>query len=195
MRALLTSFTDWIKNDIEPLPSAYPNHADGSLVKINEVDFPAIPGIHAPLAGLDAGFRVANPLLANGAAEGASLPLWVSQVNEDGNEISGIQAPELMVPLATHTGWNFNNPTVGDPDILFRQIGSYIPFTRNREERLSSGDPRLSIEERYADKSDYLDQINEATRSLINQGYLLENDINKIIEQASTHWDFLSSTQ
>lgn len=195
MRALLVSFTDWITRDLEPLPSVYPSHAAGTLVDFREVNFPVIPGIHAPLAGLDAGYRIANPILAGGAGAGAALPLWVSQVNVDGNEISGIQAPELLVPLATHTGWNFNNPAVGDPDILFRQIGSYIPFPLTREQRLSSGDPRLSIEERYQDKSDYLEQITNAASSLINLGYLLEADLELLTEQASVHWDSLMTSQ
>jgi len=191
MRALLVSLTDWIKHDIEPLPSVYPSHAAGTLVHFQDVNFPTIPGIHAPLAGLDAGVRMPNPMLEDGAGAGAALPLLVSQVNADGNEISGIQAPELMVPLATHTGWNFNNPAAGDPDVLFRQIGSYIPFPLTREQRLLTGDPRLSIEERYSNKADYLARISEATNTLIEQGYILQADFDKLIEQASIHWDYL----
>jgi hypothetical protein len=191
MRALLVSFTRWIKQDLEPLPSVFPSHAAGTLVHFLDINFPDIPDIHAPLAGLNAGVRVTNPMLSNGAGAGSALPLWVSRVNDDGNEIAGIQAPELLVPLATHTGWNFNNPAVGDPDILFRQIGSYIPFPTTRAERLSSGDPRLSIEERYAGKSDYLEKIRVAAQSLINLGYLLEDDLDNIVEQATVHWDYL----
>ena len=42
--------------------------------------------------------------------EAHPLPLLVTQVDADGNELSGIRLPNVAVPLATYTGWNFRSP-------------------------------------------------------------------------------------
>jgi len=93
--------------------------------------------------------------------------------------------------LATYTGWNFNNPGIGDPDQLFPLAGSYIAFAPNREARESTNDPRLSIEERYINKQDFLDKISIATQESIDARYILASDKNDVMERASQHWDFL----
>jgi hypothetical protein len=31
---------------------------------------------------------------------------FVPAVDQDGNEVSGVHLPDLIVPLATYTGWN-----------------------------------------------------------------------------------------
>src|SRR5262249_25681456 len=36
----------------------------------------------------------------------------------DGNELAGIRLPNVAVPLATYTGWNFRSPSIGQPDEL-----------------------------------------------------------------------------
>jgi Alpha/beta hydrolase domain len=41
------------------------------------------------------------------------VPLLVPQVDRDGNELSGIRLPNVAVPLATYTGWNFRSPSIG----------------------------------------------------------------------------------
>ena len=39
------------------------------------------------------------------------------------------------------------------------------------------GDPRLSIEERYASKDQYLELVKQAAQELVGQRYLLEEDV------------------
>lgn len=41
------------------------------------------------------------------------FPFLVPQVDADGNEVGGIRVPDLSVPLATTTGWNFRAERVG----------------------------------------------------------------------------------
>ena len=102
---------------------------------------------------------------------GQPYPLMVPQVDQDGLDIAGIRMPELAVPLATYTGWNLRAPEVGAPEMLSTQIGSFIPFARTKAERMKSGDPRLSIEERYASKEDYLGEI-RSRREIARQSAL-----------------------
>jgi hypothetical protein len=68
------------------------------------------------------------------------LPFLVPQVDADDNEIGGIQLSDVAVRLATYTGWNFRNPSVGQPGELSPLIGSYIllPVTREAAEQVES---------------------------------------------------------
>ena len=119
LRALLTAMDRWVQKGVEPPASRHPRLDQGTLVDVSRVAFPAIPGVHSPRA-LMAGARIANPYVQGGAGAGATLPLLVPQVDVDGNEQSGIRLPEVAVPLATYTGWNFRAPAVGAPDRVYR---------------------------------------------------------------------------
>jgi hypothetical protein len=72
-------------------------------------------------------------------------------------------------------------------------VGATLPFAPTQSAREASGDPRLSIEERYASKADYLDRITKAAQALVAEGYLLEDDVHTVREQASHRYDLLSS--
>ena len=103
------------------------------------------------------------------------------QVDETGNEIAGIRSPELAVPLATHAGWNPFSPIASQ--------GSYIRLAQTRTEREAAGDSRLSVEERYASREEYLGLVAGEALSLIEEGYLLGSDLPAILQNAGTHWD------
>ena len=134
---------------------------------------------------------MANAWLNDRGGEGAPLPMAVPQVDADGNETSGIRHPEVEVPLATYTGWNFTHPDAGDPDTLVALAGSYIPFPATRAQRERMKDPRLSVEERYDSREDFLNRIDAAARKLVDQRYLLDGDQPRILERAAQHWDLL----
>jgi len=112
-------------------------------------------------------------------------------VDADGNEVGGIAVPELTVPLATHTGWNPRHPEIGGEEQLLVFVGSTLFFPRTRAEREASGDPRLSIEERYPSRGSYLEQVRQAGRELCSRGYLLEEDIELSVTLAARMWDYL----
>jgi hypothetical protein len=67
--------------------------------------------------------------------------------------------------------------------------GSYIPFARDEAERKAAGDPRPSIAERYPSREHYLGLVAEAAIDLIGDGYLLAEDLPRVLESASRHWD------
>ena len=190
MRALLTAMKDWVVDGVEPPPSRHPRFADGNLVRPAEVTFPAIPDVRSP-RDRTAGTRIANTWLNDRGGEGTALPLLVPQVDTDGNETSGIRHPEVEVPLATYTGWKFTHPEEGDPDTLVALAGSYIPFPATRAQRERTDDPRLSIEERYDSREDFLGRIEAEARKLVGQRYLLDGDQPRILERAAQHWDLL----
>ena len=69
--------------------------------------------------------------------------------------------------------------------------GSYIPFPRTRSDRQRRRDPRPSIEERYRSREQYVGLVSEAAMGLIEDGYLLAEDLSPILSQAGRHWDYL----
>ena len=136
---------------------------------------------------------MANRLVAKDGAPGSPLPLLVPQVDRDGNERTGIRLPEVSVPLATVTGWNFRTAEIGAPDQLFPLLGSYVPFAATKSLREATSDPRPSIEERYQGREQYLDQVREAARALVNGRYLLQQDITDVVNRAEAHWNLLAA--
>jgi len=190
MRALLLAMHKWVKEGVEPPPSQYPRLEDRTLVPAAQVAFPAIPGLASPRA-LTAGRRAPNRLLSGGAGAGASLPLLVPDVDEDGNERGGIRLPEIAVPLATYTGWNFRKPDLGSPGELVPLIGSTIPFPATRADREKTRDPRRSIEERYRSQDEYLAQVQKVLDDLVIKGYLVYDDSPMILQRATDEWDLL----
>jgi hypothetical protein len=193
MRALLLAMHRWVSAGTPPPASAYPTLADRTLVMAGSVAFPAIPGVASPRA-LSAGTRVANPLLAGGGAAGASLPLLVPEVDEDGNERAGIRLPDVAVPLGTYTGWNFRLPSTGSPGEIVSLLGSSIPFPPTRAARTASKDPRRSIEERYASRDEYLSKVRAAAEALVRGGYLLYDDLERIVQRSMDTWDVARPT-
>ena len=111
-------------------------------------------------------------------------------VDTDGNEVDGIRVPELWVPLATTTGWNFRSERVGNPTTIVALTGSYIPFARTATEREATKDPRPSIAERYSGKDDYLARIRRAALALVKSEFMLEEDVDYAVQRAARHWDW-----
>jgi hypothetical protein len=101
--------------------------------------------------------------------------------------------PDVTVPLATYTGWNLRHPQIGAPEQLMSLMGSTIPFPATAGERKANGDPRRSIDERYPSKAAYLDQVRAAAVGLIESGYLLPEDLDRILAQSVRRWDLLAS--
>ena len=113
----------------------------------------------------------------------------VAAVDVDGNEITGIRLPDISMPVATYTGWNVRHPDFGGPGQTLSLLGSTIPFPATQAERQATGDLRPSIEERYASKADYLRQVQQAAEALVQQGYLLAEDLPTVAEQAAQRYD------
>lgn len=190
MRALLLAMHRWVTEGVAPPPSVHPTFRDGTLVRAAAVQFPRLAGVSSPQP-LKAGVRVRNPLWPDGAGVGAELPLLVSQVDADGNELAGIRLPEIAVPLGTHTGWTFRPLATGVPTDLVPLRGAWIPFALTREARVAANDPRLAVAERYSSRADFLARSRVIAEGLVRGGYLLADDVDWVVEQAAARWDWL----
>ena len=70
-------------------------------------------------------------------------------------------------------------------------MGSTLPFPRTRVEREMRGDPRPSIEERYASREVYLAHVRRQTLRLIEQQLVLDEDLDAIVARAGAAWDYI----
>jgi hypothetical protein len=188
MRALLVAMQAWLKDNAEPPASQVPLIAKDQLVTIGAFAFPKIPELAIPKRKREAyrlDFSVEPP------KAGPPFPTLLPQVNLDGNETSGIRMPEIQVPLASYTGWNLRSKNIGAPEELYSMVGSWIPFPVNQTARENRKDPRLSIEERYKNKRDYLERVTAAAQKLVGEGFLLDRDIPRLRDLAAKEWDYV----
>ena len=116
---------------------------------------------------------------------GQSFRTLLPAVNADGNEVSGIALPEVAVPLGTYTGWNLRAAQFGAETMLAPLDGMFIPFAKTKAEREKTGDPRLSLAERYPARSDYLARLTAAALKLHAEGLLLDEDVVRILERGA----------
>jgi hypothetical protein len=192
LRALMVAMDLWVSQGIPPPPSRYPTVRDGTLVAPQSVRFPRIPGV--PFAGLhnrqlflDYGPKIERGRIDNHPPKHTgkgSYTILVPQVDKDGNDMAGIRLPSVQVPIGTYTGWNLRPAGLAE-DELSGLLGSFIPFAKTTAERKKSGDPRLSIEERYRDQIDYVRQVSRAARALVNERFLLPEDAERIISESA----------
>jgi Alpha/beta hydrolase domain len=193
-RAMIANMDAWVRDATLPPPSSYPKIADGNLVPLPQYAFPAIPGVNLPHEANQAYRLDYGPhwqegvLLMQPPQVGAAFPLLVPQVDGDGNERDGVHLPEITVPLATYTGWNLRDPSIGVPDQRVPFEVSYLPFPRTAEERKQTGDPRKSIAERYTGREDYMACFTSAVDDLVKQRWILPEDRAALIHRGEQEW-------
>jgi hypothetical protein len=192
-RALFTAMDKWVTSGTFPPASQIPTHSSGTLAKPDQgsTGFPHIPGV--TYTGLKSTRYLLNygpnfyitgiptinppaftPTYQDNPANGPIYPSFVPKTDADGNDLAGIRLPEVQVPLATYTGWALRAPPQNDDGC--EGLGQSIPFPKTKAERIASGDPRLSIEERYANIQTYTSMLHTAIDRLVSAGFLLPFD-------------------
>lgn len=177
LRASVANMEQWVRDGIEPPEARYPAGTDQGRVSIDSLRnaYPAIPGHQfSPLFGklqvLD--FHSNPPRLVSSFAPYAIL---FPRLDADGNGVDGVVLPEVAVPIATYSGRNTRATGFAKGELCHTQ-GSFMPFARTASERKANGDPRLSIEERYRDESDYRRRLMVQARRLVAERLMLEAD-------------------
>jgi hypothetical protein len=201
-RALFIALDEWATNRRLPPTSRVPRFASHTLVPPlpqSAVGFPDIPGV--TYTGLkttryllnygpgyyETGIPTINPPLItppyqDNPANGPIYPSFVPKTDADGNDIPGVRLVDVAVPLATYTGWALRaGPQANDG---CEGSGQRIPFPRTKAERLATGDPRLSIEERYPSYEFYARRVVLAVKDLVQQRFLLCEDADNEVQRA-----------
>jgi hypothetical protein len=197
-RALFIALDEWSTKGTLPPASQVPRLSDGTLVPANATGFPTIPGV------MNNGLKTTRYLLNYGPnfyatgiptinppvitppyqdnrANGPIYPSFVPKTDSDGNDVAGVKLPDVTVPLATYTGWALRGGAqAGDG---CEGSGQYIPFAKTKAERMASGDPRLSIEERYPRFSAYYDAVKKAIDDMAARRLMLREDAQRSLDR------------
>jgi len=193
-RAMIANIDAWLRDGTVPPPSSYPKIADHTLVPLEQYAFPTLPGVAQPYEAsaaerLDFGPDWTRGIVANQPPKaGKAFPVLVPQVDADGNERDGVRLPEIVVPLATYTGWNLRDASIGAPRERVSFEGSYIAFAKTAAARAAARDPRKSIGERYSGRDDYLTRYAAAVDALIEQRWLLAEDRAAMLTRGAEEW-------
>jgi hypothetical protein len=208
VNALRAHFRQWVVRGVEPPPSRWPTlapragEARGSLVPAHKaaMGFPTLPQLRPtvpepdfimPVMDYDWGpdFNAAD---GSGVAAKAPppirqvLPMYAPRVDADGNELGGVPVVLLDAPLGTYLGWNI---TAGGArpfhqGQICNYVGGMIPFARTAKDRQASGDPRLSLEERYGSHAGYVAAVRKAAAKAQSEGFLLPADADRLVQAA-----------
>lgn len=196
MRALRRALTDWVVNNTAPPESRYPTIARGELVAPvrSAMNFPVIPGAPLPdnlinaLPNYDFGpvFRyndLSGIISIQPPVVRSIIPMLVPKTDADANEIGGIPSVLHQAPLGSYLGWNVTASGYSKGHACGFS-GGFIPFAKIAQQRLASGDPRLSLEERYGTHERYVARVREAAKRLVEERFLLQEDADRLVREA-----------
>ena len=201
LRAALDNLDRWVTTGEGPPASRHPGLNDGTAVESHTLleRFAQLPGVRIPTQATRAIRLDYGPESHLGrttklpADEGEEFPALVADLDESYNERGGIRLPDLTVPVATYTGWNLRDESIGNPNLFIGITGGLagwtLPLPATEAEREATGDPRASIEARYASREEYLEQVTRAAMDLVSEGYLLEEDVDEVVELAGRKYD------
>jgi hypothetical protein len=196
VRALLQALDAWVTEGAAPPPSQLPRISDGTLTTREKAGWPKIPGVLFPPPALityrlDFGSKWRDGIVDFEPPHiGKPFVSLVPAVDENGNARAGIRLPSVEVPIATYSGWNYRAAGTGATDQFAGEAGSFFPFARTRAEREAKGDSRLSIEERYTSRDQYVGKVALAARKLVENRYLLREDVPDVIDFAIAQYDW-----
>ncbi|MES2276683.1 MAG: alpha/beta hydrolase domain-containing protein [Bacteroidota bacterium] len=204
LQALFIALDEWVTKGTKPPESNVPRRMNGTaalaipvagmqtgIVRKQDLGWPEIPGVtYTGLITtrycLDFGPEFNKGIISRyalGLITRPSYQNFVSKVDADGNEVAGIRLPPVAAPVATLTGWALRREGFGLND-GGESGGQSIPFKKTKAERLSAGDPRLSLEERYGTHAKYVDAVTKAAKDLQSRRLLLADDVAKYIREA-----------
>jgi hypothetical protein len=197
MKALTVALIDWVTKGTEPPPSRYPRLDQKQLAPATKaaLGFPDIPGVPSPDGvvnpvydydfGPDFNYNDESGLITKQPpAVKQILPTLVPKVDTDGNDVGGVPSVLRQIPLGTYLGWNV---VAGgfDKGKVCGLSGGYVPFAITKAERTASGDPRLSLEERYGTHKAYVDAVKAAAEKAVAERFLLRADADRLIAEAA----------
>ena len=191
-RSLLVALDEWVSDGAMPPRNRVPRVSDGTLVPSlpqEREGFPEIPGViyngllhtgdlydFGP--SLEQGILTTLPPVITESV----YPALVPRTDPDGNDIAGIRLPEIAVALATYAGWALRaGPAANDG---CDASGQQIAFAKTKADRIASGDPRLSIEERYNTHEGYVKEVDKVVQKLVRERFLLWEDAERYIQAA-----------
>jgi hypothetical protein len=126
----------------------------------------------------------------NGATSVVMIPSLIPTISDSrarptrkvraGNALGGVRLPDHAVPTGTNGGQN------QPQSFTCMLVGTFSPFAATKAERERTADARLSIEERYRARDDYVNRIRTAALDLVTRGFMLPEDAAVIVQEAAS---------
>ena len=195
-RALIPALVAWAGKGTEPPASQYPTVASGNMVAPTQAatGFPNLESVTVPSG--PAATPIPLSLTFNGEYNQVfvtdysnAVPvvntakpytILVPKVDANGNETTGVLVPDVSVPLATYTGWNYRGAghAIGDGCI---SNGAAIPFAVSTAAQSGGVDSRTTLNALYGgSRSRYQAAVAKAADALVKEGYLLQDDATNV---------------
>ena len=185
-RALMTRLIAWARDGQPPPPSRYPSVAAGTMVQPQRIAM-GFPDLDALGMKLPAALNDLSPadqtVIPPRVDTSRHYALLVPRTDADGHDVAGIRVPDIDVPLATHTGFGLRKAGFAEGQLCGLN-GSYLPLSKDFQERNAKRDPRLSMAERYATRSAYVQQVRASAERLKADGLMLDEDVARLLDAA-----------
>lgn len=201
LRALMVRMVEHLTGGEAPPPGRHPRIDDGTLASRAEVEreFPEIPGVAFPEVvhvayRADYGPRWPEGMVTRQPPElGPAFPSLVPRLDRFGNEMGGIRNVAVRAPLATYVPWSLRTGMPGPEGELADFRGTFVPLPWDGAEKRRTGDPRPAVTELYGSREAYMDRARAAARELVAEGFLLEEDVDRVLERAERTWGWLEA--
>jgi alpha/beta hydrolase family protein len=112
------------------------------------------------------------------------INMLVPRTDSDGNELGGVPLVLRDAPLGSYFGWNITAAGFHKSQNC-DYTGGYVPFAKTKADRIASGDPRLSLEERYGTHDGYVNAVKAAAANAVAAGFLLQADADALVAAAT----------
>jgi len=175
-RSAYDALVRWVRDGVQPPPTSAPSVAKGTFIHPAEQAraHPTIPD--KPYHALVSEVGIRDFSVFPPTESPVKYPVFVPRLDQDGNPTAGIIIPEVAAPVATLSGKGVRGKGFAEGE-LCGVNGSTIPFPATKAERLASGDPRLSLEERYpGGERERAEKFKRAVDRLVADRYLLPED-------------------
>lgn len=174
LRALFRRLEGWVCDGTAPPPSAVVRRGDGSAVDRASVlwrfGVGSLPDVdHLPFTPAVDPRSTAVPI-----EQGRPAISLVSAVDGGGNEGAGIRLPAVALGVHAYTGWNPRVHVPGLPDVLYEFVGSRLPLQGSTD---------------LPPRAEYQEQAVAVARHLVTEGFLLELDVERCVEEAMALFD------
>jgi len=172
----------WVRDGVAPPESRYPKLMLNTLVPVAGLAVKTMHGVAIPPTNYevyrtDFGADWPRGIVTEPPRVDGAYPTLVPQINADGLDLAGVHLPEIDAPLATYTGWNLRDASIGFPDARASFVGSYIPW------------PKAEAIERYHNRDEYLGAFTRAALERIHDRFLVVDDLPSILQRAGEEWD------
>lgn len=170
---LIDAMDAWVRRGVEPPASRIPHISDGTLVA--HTDAPVKP--YAPYV-VDYGPGFAQGIVHEPPRVIGTWPVLLPQTDKDGNAMGGVRHPYVDVPIATYTGWNPRDPSIGFGGVRVAFTGSYIPW------------PKEKVTGRYGNRTQYLGAFTEAALKMMKERFLTAEDLPDLLRAGAARWEY-----